>query len=74
MEQFTCHGADLTFLYSVCTRASSAILNKGCLFCGFIHYFVCCSGPLDTLMMFMATINVSNIYTKESQKLSTLSP
>ena len=30
--------------------------------CGFIHYLVCRSGPLDTLMMFTTTVSVSNIY------------
>ena len=30
--------------------------------CGFIHYFVCRSGPLDTLMMFTTTSIVSIIY------------
>ena len=30
--------------------------------CGFIHYLVCRSGPLDTLIMFTTTINVSNMY------------
>jgi len=30
--------------------------------CGFIHYLVCCSGPLDRLMMFTTTISVSNMY------------
>jgi hypothetical protein len=30
--------------------------------CGFIHYLVCRSGPLDTLMMFTITISVNSIY------------
>jgi len=30
--------------------------------CVFIHYFVCRSGPLDTLMMFTTTIKVSTMY------------
>jgi len=29
--------------------------------CGFVHYLVCRSGPLDTFMMFTTTICVSNI-------------
>ena len=29
--------------------------------CGFIHYLVVRSGPLDTLMTFTTTITVSNI-------------
>ena len=30
--------------------------------CGLIHYLVCCSGPLETLMIFTNTIMASNIY------------
>ena len=30
--------------------------------CGFIHYLVCRSGPLDTLIIFTTTISVSNMY------------
>jgi len=34
--------------------------------CGFVHYLVCRSGPLDTLMMFTTTISVSSIYRTSS--------
>jgi len=29
--------------------------------CGFVHYLVFCSGPLDTLIIFTTTISVSSI-------------
>jgi hypothetical protein len=34
--------------------------------CGVVHYVVCRSGPLDTLMIFTTTIFVSNIYSTGS--------
>ena len=34
--------------------------------CGFIHYLVCRKGPLDTLMIFTTTMNVSSIYSTSS--------
>ena len=34
--------------------------------CGFIHYLACCSGPLNTLMIFTTTFNVNNIYNTSS--------
>jgi len=44
------------------TRASFAILNKGCLFrVGLFIYLVCRKGPLDTLMMFTTTISVNSM-------------
>lgn len=33
---------------------------------GFIHYLVCSSGALDTVMIFTTTISVSNIYSTSS--------
>ena len=34
--------------------------------CGFIHYLVCRSGPLDTLITFTTKISVNNIYSTSS--------
>jgi hypothetical protein len=34
--------------------------------CDFVHYLVCRSVPLDTLMIFTTTISVSNIYSTSS--------
>ena len=50
------------------TRASFAILNKGCLFRVGLFIILCVvvSGPLDTLMMFTTTVSVSSVYSISS--------